>query len=194
MTELYQGDQPDLQSARGLTMRALSPADEQYLVEYAGDTRVAESTLNIPFPYTAKDAQDFIKLGEESWKTGKDAIFGIISPDAGHLVGCIGLMMDPENRTGELGYWIGPPYWGRGYASECAKRVIEFGFEDLSLLCIHGNAFSSNTGSIRVLQKSGMSFEGRARSRIQKGKTRHDLDHYSILIDEYHARIKNEEC
>ena len=93
-------------------------------------------------------------------------------------------MRDVNRFSGELGYWLGDPFGGKGIATLTAKRFITYVFENYDFIKIFAYMFSSNPFSARVLMKAGFKFEGCMRSQIVKnGQT---LDHlvYGILKDE----------
>ena len=77
------------------------------------------------------------------------------------LIGWCGVKVTkPAHQQGEIGYALDRRYWGQGYATEAAQAMIAFGFERLHLHRIVGTCHPSNVGSIRVLEKLGMSYEG----------------------------------
>ena len=69
---------------------------------------------------------------------------GIIVRDTGEVAGSIGLVLKPEHDKAEIGYWIGVPYWGRGYATEAARAMIDYGFRECKLNRIDGGRFGGN--------------------------------------------------
>ena len=77
------------------------------------------------------------------------------------LCGAVGLQIADAHRHAELGYWIGVPFWGKGYATEAASAAVAFGFDMLRLNRIYAHHFAGNTASQRVLEKIGMRHEGR---------------------------------
>jgi RimJ/RimL family protein N-acetyltransferase len=87
-----------------------------------------------------------------------------------------------------LGYWIGVPYWGKGYATEAANAVVEFGFGTLHLNRIFAHHFAGNTGSGKVLEKIGMRHEGQFRQHIRKWDKFIDIENYGLLAEEYRSR------
>ena len=93
-----------------------------------------------------------------------------------------------EHRRAELGYWLGVPYWGKGYATEASQEILRFGFETLKLRRIYASYVTENPTSGRVLEKIGMRYEGILRSHICKWDVFHDLVFYGILHDEFRAR------
>ena len=108
----------------------------------------------------------------------------------GELVGAIGLMVKPEHANAEMGYWVGVPYWNRGYAAEAARALIAFGFEALELERIHAHYFIRNPASGRVMEKAGMTREGLLRHAIRKNGVFEDLAVYAILRDQFEAEGK----
>ena len=75
---------------------------------------------------------------------------------------------DVQVRVGEIGYWLGEPFWGRGIATAAVKLVTEYAFADLDLMRIQGSVFEWNLASGRVLEKAGYQLEGRLRKSIFK--------------------------
>jgi RimJ/RimL family protein N-acetyltransferase len=98
--------------------------------------------------------------------------------------------MREEHKRAELGYWIGVPYWNHGYASEAARRVVNWGFQYLGLNRIYAQHFADNPASGRVMQKIGMQYEGTLRQPfIRLGEAR-DSVCYGILKDEWETMQK----
>jgi RimJ/RimL family protein N-acetyltransferase len=97
----------------------------------------------------------------------------------------VGLHIAEAHRRAELGYWIGVPFWGRGYATEAARAAVAFGFETLRLNRIYAHYFAGNTASQRVLEKIGMRHEGRSRQHIQKWDHFVDLENYALLAEDF---------
>jgi RimJ/RimL family protein N-acetyltransferase len=168
--------QNSLQTAR-LLLRPYSMGDIADLVRLAGAREVAATTLRIPHPYREQDAIDFVTSCQEK----KGARYAITIRDAGELCGGIGLELEPAHHRAELGYWIGVPYWGRGYASEAAAAVVKHGFNTLGLHRIYASHIAGNLASARVLQKVGMVHEGCLRSHNRKWEKFYDLECYGIL-------------
>lgn len=168
-----------------LLLRSLEPGDVPALVRLAGAREIAATTLRIPHPYAESDALQYLAEAGEDFKAGRAVSFAIsISP--GHeLCGGIGLAVDPAHKRAELGYWMGVPYWGKGYATEAARAVVAFGFETLRLHRIFAHHFAGNKASQRVLERIGMRHEGRSRQHIQKWGRWFDLENYGLLAEEF---------
>jgi ribosomal-protein-alanine N-acetyltransferase len=167
-----------IQTAR-LTLRSYTSADIPDLVRLAGALEVAATTLRIPHPYTEQDGIDFIAT--YAGQTVPETRFAITCTADGQLCGGIGLRMDEAHQHAELGYWLGVPHWGQGYATEAARAMITYGFETLGLHRIYASLFPENVASSRVLEKIGMRREGLMRGHICKWGQFHDLDCYGML-------------
>ncbi|MEM7281095.1 MAG: GNAT family N-acetyltransferase [Pseudomonadota bacterium] len=152
-----------------LLLRGFQLADADEVQRLAGEWDVAKTTLNIPHPYTLEDAEVWINSHETAWNNREGAIFAIESLDFGNLLGAVGLTL--HNTEGVLGYWIGKPYWGRGYCTEAAKAVISFGFECLALDRIGSEHLQSNVASGRVMVKAGMRYLNPVWKPDRHGKT-----------------------
>ena len=85
-----------------------------------------------------------------------------MTPDGeGTLIGSAGLHVDPPHRHAEIGYVLGIDRWGKGYATEAARAIVEFGFGTLRLHRLHAGYYTRNPASRRVLEKLGFREEGR---------------------------------
>jgi [ribosomal protein S5]-alanine N-acetyltransferase len=175
--------QPVLTTAR-LVLRPFTVADAPLVQRYAGDALIADTTLNIPHPYLDGVAEGWIASQPGAWERRRAVVFAVTPADE-PLVGAIALELALEHRRGELGYWIGVPFWGRGYATEAVRAVLRFGFETLSLDRIHAAYLARNPASGRVLAGTGFRPEGRLRSHIVKRGCAEDLELAGLLRSEW---------
>ncbi len=90
-----------------------------------------------------------------------------------------------EIAQASLGFSVAPDFWGRGYASEMASRIIEYGFKDLKLHRIFANIAIENKASKRVAEKIGMSYEGTARESKWAQERWWSEAVYAVLDDEF---------
>jgi RimJ/RimL family protein N-acetyltransferase len=171
---------PALRTER-LVLRAFELSDVPQVQQMAGEREVALNTISIPHPYPAGAAAEWIASQEQKREQG-DVNFAI---DDGQLVGSIGLRVQRDFERAELGYWIGKPFWGRGYATEAAGAVIRYGFQELNLHRIYAGYFHRNEQSARVMIKSGMQYEGRLRQHVKKWDEFVDVVYYGILREEW---------
>lgn len=156
-------------------------SDVRELVPLVGAREVAATTLRIPHPYTEQDARDFLVLAQE-WNR---IWLAITLREDGRQIGGIGLIVDDPHRHAELGYWLGVPYWGQGYATEAGREMLRYGFEDLHLHRIFASHFKHNPASGRVLRKLGMRYEGCQREHLRKWDRFVDSELYGILRKEW---------
>ncbi len=108
------------------------------------------------------------------------AVFAIAAPDD-RLLGAISLRLDSAHDRAEMGYWIGLPYWGQGYATEAAMRLRDFGFDELAVHRLHAAYLPRNPASGRVMSKIGMRFEGLHRSHYFKDGQFEDVIEFAML-------------
>jgi ribosomal-protein-alanine N-acetyltransferase len=168
-----------------LILRPLQPADAPRLAELAADFDIAAGTATLPHPYSLADAEQFIAHVRNDGPNSPNHVFAIVPNDAGQLAGIIGLHEQRDYRRAEMGYWVGKPYWNRGYASEAARRLVRFGFEALGLNRVHAACYASNVGSARVMQKAGLTYEGTLRQHYIRFGVVHDAHIYGILRSEW---------
>ena len=175
---------PVLKTMR-LRLRPYTPADASEVQRLAGESEVAETTAAIPHPYPDGAAEAWIATHATKWNAHQELIFAITLKTTGQLIGSIGLVLLPTDQKAELGYWIGVPYWNQGYASEAAQAVIEHGFRILGLNRIQAHHMASNSASGRVMEKAGMTREGRSPQAIKKGGKFHDTIFYGVVRSDW---------
>ena len=88
------------------------------------------------------------------------------------------------HSSAELGYWVRESHWGRGYATEAGREILDFGFASLKLHRIHARHLVRNPASGRVLQKLGMRREGIHRHAVRKWDVFEDVAQYAALVTE----------
>lgn len=173
-------NRPTLRTSR-LILRPFEIADAPRVQQLAGAREVALNTIHIPHPYPDGAAEEWISKHEQRIEEGEFS-FAI---DDGELVGAIGLHMKRDYERAEIGYWLGVPFWGRGYATEAVAAIIRYGFEELKLNRIYAGYFSRNAASGRVMEKSGMKYEGSLRQHVKKWDEYVDVIYYGILRSEW---------
>ncbi|MEO8849578.1 MAG: GNAT family N-acetyltransferase [Casimicrobiaceae bacterium] len=134
-------------------LRALTMRDAPTVQRLAGDAQVSAMTATIPHPYPPGAAREWIATHARGRRQG-DFVYGVVRAD-GALVGALGLRVAP-NPHGNLGYWIGSPYWGNGYATAAARAGIDALFRHTSLGWLMAGHLADNDRSRSVLAKVGM--------------------------------------
>ena len=163
---------PVLKTER-LVLRGPARGDLANIVALAGDRRVAHNTARIPHPYSVADAEGFVASANQ--KRG-EAVFTIELDGA--LIGMCGV--DLRQDGAELGYWLGVPFWGHGYATEAARAVIDYAFAELGHDALQSGARVSNPASRRVLEKCGFQWTGVQLSRIRAINSAAPIDRFRL--------------
>lgn len=150
---LREGSSVVLETAR-LVLRQPTLADVKAIARLVNDRRVAENLRRVPHPYTRDDAVDFITATAAA---DRDTVFLIEHNRT--PIGMVGLdWQNPE--LPELGYWLGVDHWGRGFATEAARAVIDTAFEDYAVERLVSGARVSNPASRHILEKCGFQWTG----------------------------------
>lgn len=168
-----------------LTLRPFTVADAAEVAGLANDRDIALNTLLIPHPYAIEDALQWFERQEKARSSGEGAEFAITLRDDGAIAGAIGLSLSDGGRRAELGYWIGRPFWRRGFATEAARAMLRFGFETLGVERIFAYHFARNTPSRKVLENAGLQHEGVLRKHTSKWGEPQDLWVWGILRHEF---------
>ncbi len=175
---------PKIETPR-LVLRRFDASDALDVQRLAGDRAIADTTLHVPHPYADGMAQAWIASHAPEREAGAAVTLAIMLRADQELIGAIGLRLVAGCNKGELGYWVGKPYWNMGYATEAAAAIVAYGFGELGLNRISATHFARNAASGRVMQKIGMQLEGTARQATVKWDRYEDLVHYAILRDEF---------
>src|SRR6266404_953891 len=158
-----------------LVLRAPRFEDANMIATLVNDRRIAENTLRIPHPYGLADAQSFITGANAS---DGETVFLITRRDA-TVLGACGVARFGEEPP-EIGYWLGVPFWGQGYATEAVRAVIDHAFGDLGYDAVAGGARVSNPASRRVLEKCGFQWTGVGLYRIRALASSAPVDRFRL--------------
>ncbi|SDL01388.1 GNAT family N-acetyltransferase [Lacicoccus qingdaonensis] len=139
-------------------------------------------------PDSLKDTENHVKMVMESDDNYYHKV--IVDQSSDKVIGAIELSIDKDNDNGEIGYILHPEYWGRGIGTKAVHLILEYGFNELKLNRISATTDKRNTGSERVMQKSGMTKEGLLRENIKLKDGYRDTLVYSILSNEYHDSLE----
>ena len=170
---------PTFQTAQ-LFLRPFTLDDAPVVQRLAGAPEVASTTLNIPHPYESGMAEAWIESHEAAWDANERVTLAMTT-EGDEVVGAVTLHLNSKHRRAELGYWVGLPYWGRGYATEASEALLGFGFDVLGLNRIQAHHITRNPASGRVMQKLGMEFEGIIRQHVFARGKFEDVALYAIL-------------
>ncbi|WP_129713992.1 GNAT family N-acetyltransferase [Pedobacter sp. SYP-B3415] len=158
----------------------LSPNHARALQALADNPLIARNLKDVfPSPYHLADAEFFLRniVPRQQGQT-----FGIFVNNVLAGVGSVLRQGDVYRRSAEIGYWLGQPFWGKGYATEAVRMLTEHAFSESGIQRIFAGVFSGNLASMRVLEKNSFVCEGIKKAAIFKG---------GVLLDEHcYARVK----
>ncbi|MCR4267868.1 GNAT family N-acetyltransferase [Nitratireductor sp. ZSWI3] len=139
-----------------LVLRIPRDDDVTELVELANNRRLAEMLARMPHPYRLMDANAFLTRVRHGAASG--CTYAITLSESGAFIGCAGL--EPREHGLEIGYWIGEPYWGRGYATEAAHALVDLAFRATDIDRLNVSCRVTNSASRRVIHKCGFQYAG----------------------------------
>jgi RimJ/RimL family protein N-acetyltransferase len=164
---------PVLETER-LVLRAPRLEDAKAVAQLANDRRIAENTARIPHPYALVDAEKFIA----SVNRDDDEVAFLITREK-TVFGAVGISMS-EREPPDVGYWLGVPFWGHGYATEAVHAVIDHAFADLDFEALGAGARVTNPASRRVLEKCGFQWTGVGLTRIRALASSAPVDRFRL--------------
>jgi ribosomal-protein-alanine N-acetyltransferase len=135
-------------------------SDAKNLTENFNNWNVHKYLSNLPFPYEEKHARQYIAkiLRQIKKKAPKDFVIFITVDEV--PVGAVGAHKIEMGHKAEMGYWLAEEYWGKGIMSKAVKQFMDIIFKKFKLRRIYSRAYAPNKGSMRVMEKAGMKFEG----------------------------------
>jgi RimJ/RimL family protein N-acetyltransferase len=164
---------PVLETER-LVLRAPRLGDVKAVAALANDRRIAENTARLPHPYRLGDAEDFLAAANR----GNDTTF-VVTLRSGAVIGAVGLSQ-LDRHPPEIGYWLGIKYWGKGYATEAARAMIDHAFSDRDCEAIQAAARVTNPASRRVLEKCGFQWTGAGLLRVRALSSSAPIDRFRL--------------
>lgn len=139
-----------------LVLRPPHRDDIPELAELADNRRLAEMLARMPHPYGEREARAFVESARERAMAG--CAYAVTLAESGAFIGCAGLHGAAQGL--ELGYWIGEPYWGHGYATETAHALVDLAFRATAIARLHAACRVVNAASRRVIHKCGFQYAG----------------------------------
>lgn len=166
-----------------LTLRPGWIEDAPALRAAIGHEAVVRNLSRAPWPYTLADAKAFLA----GWRDDAGPTFLIFAHDGGHcdLIGGIGIgpLGDVPNM---LGYWLSPTAWGRGYATEAGRAVLDIA-TSLGMNRIEAGHYVDNPASGAVLRRLGFTATG-TRSAVHSRGRGMEVETIDHAIDLSHRR------
>ena len=163
-------------------IRSLRTGDAATLARNANNRRIWRNLRDsFPHPYSLDDARQFIaRIKDQPHET----VFAV-EVDS-QAVGSIGVRLkeDVERVTGELGYWLGEPFWGRGLMTDVVRAFTRFALREFALRRLEAWVYEWNPASARVLEKAGYRLEGTLRRSAIKEGQEIDRQLYACLAED----------
>jgi RimJ/RimL family protein N-acetyltransferase len=150
-----------------LRIRRPHPSDVGALARLAGDYAICSMTTRMPYPYAEGDARAFVALVAAQNRRTENTF--VIETDPDGLVGAVGFHQ-PQGQLLEMGYWIGRPFWGRGYATEAANAALSWAAHDWRRKLVVAGHFADNEASGQVLVKTGFLYTGEIQKRHSRAR------------------------
>lgn len=164
-----------------IKLRPWRMADAKNLAAAINNRKVQDNLRDgLPYPYKVEDAKAYISA-QRKVKKGSQYPWAITVDDA--AVGSITIIRkDNVHRfTGEIGYFIAEPWWGKGIGSKAVKEACAYIFEHTDIIRIFGIPFAYNIGSCRILEKAGFVREGTMRKNAYKNGEIVDTELYALI-------------
>jgi ribosomal-protein-alanine N-acetyltransferase len=173
-----------------LILRKPKLSDWRDIIEGIGEYDVSKMLLVVPYPYTKKDADNFIKIKIKKWKEKNldDYLFFIELKSEKKVIGAIGIhKINKFSETGTTSSWIKKKYWRNGYMTEAKIVVNDFAFNKLKLRRLDSFVYTDNKASNATQLKMGYKLEGTKRKAVKSkasGKI-HDENIYGLLKEDW---------
>ena len=168
-----------IQTIKSFKLRNWNRADVPALARHLNNKKIWDNCRDaLPYPYTEKDAEQFISFVEGQSEQNNYCIE--INHEA---VGNISFIRgtDVERYNAELGYWLAEPYWNQGIMSEAIKQAVEDYLSHSDTVRIHAHVYENNPASMNVLEKAGFHKCGILRKACFKNGRFVDLHCYELL-------------
>ncbi len=136
-----------------LLLRPPEERDVPAIAALIGEYEVAKNLSTVPHPYTEQHAREYLERASGNFARGTDYGFQIVRKADDAFVGGAGLHL--KDGKYEFGYWLGKPFWRNGYATEAARRVVEFAFYEKQASSVWAGWYHDNPASGHVLEKIG---------------------------------------
>lgn len=143
-----------------LILRAPTMTDMPVFVRLLNDWEVVKNLGPVEHPYTNDLFRAYLARTDKERRAGTDFAMAVTRAMDGAFLGIVSVHRHATDPTAELGYWYGRPYWGQGYATEAARPMLRFAFEDLGVEAVTSGFFVDNPNSGHVLEKLGFAAVG----------------------------------
>lgn len=175
---------PTLNSER-LILRPFLITDAATVQRLAGHHQIADTTTNIPHPYSDGAAECWIAGHEAAFQADRSLVLAMTDRHTGQLLGAVSLIdIRLTHRRAEVGYWAGVDFWGRGMCTEAVTTLMAYAEREMGITRFVGRCFARNPASARVMEKCGMTQEGTLRQHeLIRGKYE-DMHIYARVLSQ----------
>jgi RimJ/RimL family protein N-acetyltransferase len=173
-----------------LTLRELTMDDYPDLLAYERDPRYQRFYPESWTDRSDTQVREFVQMqiDDRAETPRRKFQLAITLPDDGRLIGNCGIRRKDSNEfEADIGYELNPEHWGHGYATEAARAMVAFGFDELRLHRVSATGIADNVGSARVLEKAGLRREGVLRENEYFRGRWWDTFVYGVIEDEWRA-------
>jgi len=174
----------EILTTQDLVLRAPTKHDVADIAALANNRKISSMLESMPFPYYDKHAEEFIN--QISKPEAGECVFAITDAHSGKLMGMCGLhLVKRRFELPHMGYWLGEEFWGKGYATQAARGMVDLffkaGAEDMLLMSV----LSTNTASRRVIEKCGGRFWKRDTNYSRFFEKEMEVDHFRITRENW---------
>lgn len=170
-----------------IILRSLKKADADSLCLAANDRQVFRHISGVPYPYTLKDAEEYILYVQKRLNEQSSYELGITLKGEKEVIGMIGLKnADRDDKfSAEIGFWLGKKYWRQRIGSEAIRLMLDFAFNDINLHKVSAEVMESNEISLRLLEKIGFKKEGLLRESEKRAGKWMNVYYLGLLKKEF---------
>ena len=170
-----------------MILRPYLPSDGDSVWLVLRRKEIYDTTYAIPRNYPRAHVDWWFQFIESCRKNRTAFEFGMFEKQTGVYLGNCGIInCQHAMRSGAVSYFVNPDYWNLGYATEGAAAMLALAFRELHLYRVSGRCMTRNPASRRVMEKLGFQYEGTGRCEMIKDDMFCDIDHLSILFDEWY--------
>ena len=171
-----------------LVLRAPNKDDVADIAALANNRKISAMLENMPYPYFDKDAEKFIET--VSKPEAGEVVFAITHIDNGEFMGMCGLhLVNRRYDMPHMGYWLGEAYWGKGFATQAARALVDLFFKAGSEEVLLISVLADNTASRRVIEKCGGQLWKQEKRFSETKKVEHTVDHFRITRESWMGAV-----
>ena len=168
-------------------LRPVRAADAKAAYSFLTDEAIL-SWLLWDGPSDESEVFDTYSQWETELKAGKSFHLAMERPGHPGIIGCIGIRLPAHPQQADIGFWLGVPFWGKGYMSDAIRLACHFCFQYLNVVGVHAEVFTGNDRSRRALEKNGFSLDGTLRWHFLKRGQWRDTWFLSLLRSEWQPK------